>query len=74
MTSGGNDIDIMTTVKETWQKKLDYIKSVLTTFEQEFLGAPLAETESEEDTSKHRLFTLWKLDKIFEEAKQAFTR
>ena len=46
-------IDIMTTLKETWQKKLDYIKSVLTTLEQEVLGAPLAETESKEDTSKH---------------------
>ena len=57
-------IDIIATLKETWQKKLDYIKGVLTTLETDVLGAPLAETESEEDTSEHRLFALWKLDKI----------
>ena len=55
---GEAHIDIIVTLKETWQKKLDYIKSVLTTLETEVLGAPLAETESEEDTSKHRLFPL----------------
>ena len=67
-------IDIIATLKETWQKKLDYIKSVLATLETEVLGAPLTETESEEDTSEHRLFTLQKLDKIFKEAKQALAR
>ena len=67
-------IDIIATLKETWQKKLDYIKSVLTTLETEVLRAPLTETELEEDTSEHRLFALQKLDKIFEEAKQAFAR
>ena len=36
---------------QTWQKKLDYIKSVLTTLETEVLGAPLTATKSEEDTS-----------------------
>ena len=38
------------------------------------LGAPLAEIESEEDTSEDRLYALRKLDKTFEEAKEAFAR
>ena len=38
------------------------------------LGAPLAENETEKDTSEHRLYALRKLDKTFEEAKEAFTR
>ena len=67
-------IDIYATLRETWQKKLDYIKDTLTTMEKEILGAPLDETKSEEDTSKHRRFTLQKLDKVIEEAKQAFAR
>ena len=46
-------IDITANLKEMWQKKFDYIKSVLATLETEVLGAPLAETEPEEDTSEY---------------------
>ena len=58
----------------TGQKKIDYLQSLLQQIESQILGAPLAETELEEDTSEHQLFALRKWDKIFEEAKQAFAR
>ena len=67
-------IDIIATLKETWQKKLDYIQNLLKQLESQVLGAPLAETESEEDTSEHRLYALRKLDKTFKEVKEAFNR
>ena len=51
-------IDILSNLKEAWQKKLDYIKSVLITMETKVLGAPMAESKKEEGTSKHRQFAL----------------
>ena len=67
-------IDIIASLKGAWQKKLDFIKSVLTILETEVLRAPLAACETDEDTSEHRLFTLRKLVKVFDEAKQLFAR
>ena len=37
-------IDIIATLKETWQKKLDYIQNLLKQSESQVLGVPLAET------------------------------
>ena len=42
--------------------------------ETEVLGAPIADSERDKDTSKHRQFTLRSLDGTFDEAKQAFAR
>ena len=67
-------IDIVSSLKEAWQKKLDYIKYLLGQMETEVLGAPIANSEEAEDTSKHRQFTLLNLDGTFDEAKQAFSR
>ena len=67
-------LEVITTLKETGHKKLEYLKDLLQQLQSQVLGAPLAETESEEDTSKHRLFALRKLDKTFQEAKEAFAR
>ena len=67
-------IDVITTLRETGHKKLEYLKDLLQQLQSQVLGAPLAETESEEDTSKHRLYALWMLDKTFKEAKEAFAR
>ena len=39
-------------------KKLEYIKSVLLKTEGEVLGAPVADTEKDKDTSEHRHFIL----------------
>ena len=41
---------------------------------EEVLGASVADTEKDEDTSKHRQFILRNLDGTFDEARQAFTR
>ena len=60
--------------KRDWAEKIDYLQSLLQQLESQVLGAPLAETELEEDTSEHRLFALRKLDKTFEEAKEVFAR
>ena len=65
-------LEVISTLKEMGQRKLDYLKSLLEQLQSQVLGAPLAETESEEDTSKARLFALRKLDKTFEEAKEVF--
>ena len=67
-------LEVITTLKETGQKKLEYLKNLLEQLQSQVLGAPLAETESEEDTSEHRLYALQKLDKTFEEVKEAFAR
>ena len=47
-------IHTITNLKEAWQKKLEYIKSVLLKMETEVLGAPVVDTKKDEDTSKHR--------------------
>ena len=67
-------LDIITTLKETGHKKLEYLKDLLQQLQSQVLGAPLAETESEKDKSIHRLYTLRKLDKTFKEVKEAFAR
>ena len=45
-------IDIVSSLREAWQKKLDYIKTVLGTMETEVLGAPIADSEEAKDTRK----------------------
>ena len=67
-------IDIITNLKEAWQKKLEYIKSVLLKMETEVLGAPVVDTKKDKDTSKHRQFVLRNLDGTFDEARQALAR
>ena len=67
-------IDIIANLKEAWQKKLEYIKSVLLKMVGEVLGAPVADTKKDKDTSKARQFTLRNLDGTFDEARQAFAR
>ena len=42
--------------------------------ETEVLGAPIADSKKDEDTSKHRQFALRGLDGTFDEANQAFAR
>ena len=67
-------LEVISTLKETGQRKIVYLKEVLEKLQSQVMGAPLAETESEEDTSEARLFALRKLDVTFEEAKAVFTR
>ena len=63
-------IDIMANLKETWHKKLDYIKSG----EGDVLGAPVTHSKKDEDTIEDRQFKIRNLDGTFDEARQAFTR
>ena len=42
--------------------------------ETEVLGAPIADSNRDEDTSEHRQFALRNLDGTFDEAKQPFAR
>ena len=67
-------IEVILTLKETGHSKLEYLRELLQQLQSQVLGVPLAENETEEDTSEHRLFTLRGLDKTFEEAKEAFAR
>ena len=67
-------IEIISSLKEAWQKKLDYIKTVLSTMETEVLGAPIADSKKDRERSKHRQFSLRALDRTFDKSKQAFAR
>ena len=51
-------LEVISTLKETGQRKIDYLKVLLEKLQLLVLGAPLAETESEEDTTEVRLFAL----------------
>ena len=65
---------MIATQNKTGKCKIDYIEELLGKLQSQVLGAPLAESETEEDTSEARLFTLHKLDTTFEEAKVVFAR
>ena len=53
-------IEIISSLKEAWQKKLDYIKTVLSTMETEVLGAPMADSEKKTRVNTdHLLSELW---------------
>ena len=44
-------LEVIATLKETGQRKIDYLEELLAKLKSQVLGAPLAESESEEDTS-----------------------
>ena len=69
-----SQLEVIATQNKTGQIKIDYIEELLGKLQSQVLGAPLAESESEEDTSEVRLFALLKLDATFEEARAVFTR
>ena len=69
-----NQLEVISTLKETGQCKIDYLKELLEKLQSQVLGAPLAERESEEDTSEARVLALRKLDQTFKEAKAVFAR
>ena len=69
-----SQLEILATLTKTGQHKLDYIEELLGKLQTQVLGAPLAESDKDEDTSKARPYDLRKLDQAFEEAKAAFAR
>ena len=69
-----SQLEIIATLTKTGQRKLDYIEELLGKLQTQVLGAPLAESDKDEDTSEARLYDLHKLDQAFEEVKAAFAR
>ena len=69
-----SQLEIIATLTKTGQCKLDYIEELLGKLQTQVLGAPLAESDKDEDTSEARLYDLRKLDQAFEEAKAAIPR
>ena len=67
-------LELISTLKETGQHKIDYLKVLLEKLQSLVLGALLAVTEAEEDTSEARLFALRRLDTEFEDTKAVFAR
>lgn len=67
-------LELISTLRETGQHKLKYIKDLLGQLQPQVRAAPPAKNESKEDTSKARLFTFRKLDQSFEQAKEVFAR
>ena len=69
-----SQLGVLATQTKSGQRKIDYIEELLGKLQSQVLGAPLAESDKDEDTSEARLYDLRKLNQAFEEAKAAFTR
>ena len=69
-----SQLGIIATQNKTGQRKIDYIEELLGKLQSQVLGAPLAESDQDKDTSEARLFKIHELDAVFEEAKAVFTR
>ena len=69
-----SQLGIIATQNKTGLKKIAYIEELLGKLQSQVLGAPLAESDHDEDTSEARLFKLRELDAVFEEVKAVFTR
>ena len=50
-----SQLEIIATLTKTGQRKLDYIEELLGKLQTQVLGAPLAESDKDEDTSEARL-------------------
>ena len=64
----------MVTLNKTGLGKIAFIDELLGNLQSQVLGAPIVETDQDEDTSKARLFKTRDMDACFEEAKEVFTR
>ena len=67
-------LGIIATLNKTGLKKIAFIDELLGKLQSQVLGAPIAETDQDEDTSEARLFKTRDMDAVFEEAKVVFTR
>ena len=65
---------MIATQNKTGQCKIDYIEELIGKLQTQVLGAPLAESDKDEDTSEARLFKTCDMDTVFEEAKAVFAR
>ena len=69
-----SQLEVIATQNKTGQCKIDYIEELLGKLQTQVLGAPLAESDKDEDTSKVGLYHLHKLGAVFEEVKAVFAR
>ena len=67
-------LGIIATLNKTGLKKIAFIDELLGKLQPQVLGAPIAETDQDEDTCEGRLFKTHYMDAVFEEAKAVFTR
>ena len=67
-------LGIIATLNKTGLKKIAFIDKLLGKLQSQVLGAPIAETDQDEDTSEVRLFKTRDMDTVFEEAKAVFAR
>ena len=67
-------ISIIATLNKTGLGKIAFIEELLGKLNSQVLGAPIAETDQDEDTSEARLFKAHNMDANFEEAKEVFAR
>ena len=67
-------LGIIMTLNKTGLKKIAFIDELLGKLQSQVLGAPIVETDKDEDTSKARLFKTRNMDAVFEEVKAVFAR
>ena len=67
-------ICIIVTLNKTGLGKIAFIQTLLSKLNYQVLGAPIAETDADEDTSEARLFKAREMESTFEDAKEAFAR
>ena len=65
---------IILTLVKTGQGKIAFIESLLGKLNDQVLGAPIAESDADIDTSKARLFKAREIESTFEDSKEAFDR
>ncbi len=65
---------IISTLVKTGTGKIAFIESLIGKLNDQVLGAPIAESDADEDTSEARLFKAREIESTFEDSKEAFDR
>ena len=67
-------IEVMHGIKNTWEKKLQFITKILVNLQEEVANAPAPTSPDDEDTYETRSFNLRAQETLLEEAQQVFIR
>ena len=67
-------LSIIVTLNKTGLGKIAFFDKLLGKLQSQVLGAPIAETDQDEDTSEARLFKTRDMDACFKEVKEVFAR
>ena len=65
---------IISTLVKTGTGKIAFIESLIGKLNDQVLGAPIAESDADTDTSEARLFKAREIESTFEDSKEAFDR